>query len=373
MATLRFLHTADWQLGLRAAYIPGDAGAEVRNARLRTVRRILQVARDQGVAFILVAGDVFENHALRPGTVRKALDTLRDLDRPVYLLPGNHDPHTPDSLYRSALWQRECPSNVHVLASKDPVPLREDACLLPCPLLERVTLEDPAAHLQPDFGPAGVIRIGLAHGGIREVLAGMTDDQYELRTAISLHTAERAALDYLALGDWHGCFQVNQRTWYSGTPEATRFKERDPGKVLLVEIAQPGASPEVTPITVQSLRWLRMEHELDDQHDLAALAKQLDAIPEKTDCLLELRLRGTMDAALYARLRSEILDSAADRFRWMRLRDESLQVLVRQEQLDEIAREGWMREVVDTLAEQPGPDADRALRLLYRLHHQVSP
>ena len=51
--------------------------------------------------------------------------------------------------------------------------------------------------------------------------------------------------DYVALGDWHGVLQLGDRIWYSGAPEATRFKERDPGFGLVVDIAAPGAKPVV--------------------------------------------------------------------------------------------------------------------------------
>ena len=42
----RFVHTADWQIGLRANHVPGDHGAAVRLARYDTVKRIADVARD---------------------------------------------------------------------------------------------------------------------------------------------------------------------------------------------------------------------------------------------------------------------------------------------------------------------------------------
>ena len=42
----RFLHTADWQLGLKLNYLPAEAGARARAQRFETVRRIAAVARD---------------------------------------------------------------------------------------------------------------------------------------------------------------------------------------------------------------------------------------------------------------------------------------------------------------------------------------
>jgi DNA repair exonuclease SbcCD nuclease subunit len=370
-APLRFLHTADWQLGLRVRYIPGDAGARVRDARLSAVKRIGEVAAEQGAEFVVVAGDVFEHHGLKPATVRKAFDLLKEFPVPVYLLPGNHDPYTPDALYCSPLWKRECPDNVHVLALTDPVAVRDAAHLLPCPIRDRTVLDDPTEHLTAEFGPDEGYRIGVAHGGVREILAGMVEDEDELAVNISAETAARGRLDYLALGDWHGLFQVDDRTWYSGTPEATRFKEKDPGKVLVVELAEPGAAPTVTPVAVNGLSWHPRRAELDGEDDLQALVELLEAIPDKGDALVELRLAGTVDVEMRARLDGEVLDQARDRLRWLRVRDDDLHTVVRTEDLAEIASEGWVKEVVDALAADEAEDAQRALRLLYRLHREV--
>lgn len=368
---LCFIHTADWQLGLRARFIPGDAGAVVRDARLRTIQRIGALAAERGAAFVVVAGDVFEHHGLRPATVRRTFDVLREFSVPVYLLPGNHDPYTPDALYRSELWRRECPENVVVLASSEPVPVREDAWLLPCPILERQVLEDPTAHLSPSFGPQGGYRVGVAHGGIREILDKL-DDDYDAASAVSLDTCERGALDYLALGDWHGLLRIEERIWYPGTPEATRFKERDPGKVLVVTVPEPGATPVVQAEEVQSKRWLRLDEDLDGDEGLDALAARLEAVPNKQDTLVELRLAGTLDLEQRARLDEEIVARAEDRFCWTRLRDERLATVIQDEDLDAIAEDGWVKDVVSRLCADSDEDAAGALRLLYRLNQEVS-
>ncbi len=75
---IKFIHTADWQLGLRVRYIPGDAGAIVRDARLRSVRNIGHLAGTEAADCVLVAGDIFEHHGLKPTTLRQTFDALRD-------------------------------------------------------------------------------------------------------------------------------------------------------------------------------------------------------------------------------------------------------------------------------------------------------
>ncbi|MBL4844680.1 MAG: DNA repair exonuclease [Planctomycetes bacterium] len=372
---LRFIHTADWQLGLRVRFIPGDAGAIVRNARLQTIRRIGEVAREQEVEFVVVAGDVFEHHGLKPSTLLQTFDALANYSVPVYLLPGNHDPYSSDSLYQSRRWEKDCPANVHVLGNREPVEVREGVFLLPCPLLARHTLDDPAEHLQPDFGPQEGFRVAVAHGGIREILEAL-DGAHEVQNAISMKTAARARLDYLALGDWHGYLRIDERTYYPGAPEATRFKEKLPGKVLLVEIDEPGATPRVEQIEVNTLAWLKRSFTLSVADDLSAIEEFVEGLPNKAETLLELHLEGTLEVSLRHRLEEEILAQAGARLCWLRTRDEKLETLIRDEDLEEIAHEGWVQGVISALRGGPpgvnAEEAEAALRLLYRLHKEVN-
>jgi DNA repair exonuclease SbcCD nuclease subunit len=372
---VRFIHTADWQLGLRAHFIPGEAGAAVREERFRTVRRIGEVAREAGAEFVLVAGDVFEHHALKPDTVRRALDAMGDIPVPVYLLPGNHDPLTSDALYRRELWLHERPSHVHVLDSREPVVAREGVALFGCPLLERHTLGDTTEHLSPELGPADHVRIGVAHGGIKEILEGMVGEDEPLHNTIALGRAEQARLDYLALGDWHGTLKINERTWYSGTPEATRFKERDPGSVLVVEIEGPGAVPRVTMRPVRGMEWRKETFTLDSEADLEGLERSLERIPKKDMTLLELTLVGTLEAPQRGRLEDEILPKARDRFRFIRVREEGLHTLLGADGLASLPTEGWLGRAVEQLRGEldktTKEERERALRLLYRLHKEA--
>src|SRR5690606_21852288 len=78
---------------------------------------------------------------------------------------------------------------------------------------------------------------GRPHGAVRGRLRG----EPVAAKPPAADRAARARLDYLALGDWHGCLEVDARTWYAGTPEADRFRGNAPGHVLEVEIAAPGA------------------------------------------------------------------------------------------------------------------------------------
>ena len=56
---MRFLHTADWQIGMKASHV-GQAGARVRDERVAAARRVVEAARNAGGEFILVTGHSVE-------------------------------------------------------------------------------------------------------------------------------------------------------------------------------------------------------------------------------------------------------------------------------------------------------------------------
>ena len=78
---VRFLHTADWQLGKQFENLgaPPDKLAFLRQGRMDVVRRIGQLAIDRSVDAILVAGDVFERNEVGDQLIREALAAMRQV------------------------------------------------------------------------------------------------------------------------------------------------------------------------------------------------------------------------------------------------------------------------------------------------------
>src|SRR5262249_20848661 len=92
--TLTILHTADCHLGRRLAWLPPEQESRLTRARLDVVGRILDVANNRNVDAVLVAGDIFDGPT--PDDLwwqgLQAEFRERNWNRPVVLLPGNHDP-----------------------------------------------------------------------------------------------------------------------------------------------------------------------------------------------------------------------------------------------------------------------------------------
>lgn len=372
----RFLHTADLQLGMPFHWIAGDPGSRVREARLACIDSIGAVARDQGAEFVVVAGDLFDSNTVEHRVIVQARDRLEAVRLPIYVIPGNHDHGGADSIYRSARFRRLCPENVHVLLDTTPRLHGDGATLLlPAPLLRRHGV-DPTGHLNPTLGrdiAPDAVRVGVAHGSTQ----GFGDTRGQAPNRIAPDTARRADLDYLALGDWHGLHQVDPRTWYSGAPEPTAFKDNDPGNVLLVDISEHGAPPEVERVRVARTRWIRHEARLNSPEQVAELQRWFEGLDDPGHTLVRLELSGVLSLAELKHL-DRLLSDAESRLLHLRRRGEGVLPAPTSDELSSIAVDGWVRSAVEQLRDRSAQgagdthaaDAARALHLLYRLHDE---
>ena len=368
----RFLHTADWQIGKPFGTIGGDAGAELRLQRIRTVQRIAGLAREHAVDAVLVAGDAFDSNEVSDKTIWQALDALRPFDGPWLFLPGNHDAALAHSVW-TRIRRLGAPANVVIADEPKPLaPWSAEASVLPAPLRRRREAADQTAWFDAAGTPAGHVRVGLAHGSI----AGRLPDRSEALNEIQEDRAASARLAYLALGDWHGNLGIADRTWYSGTPEPDRHRANRPGFVNLVEIDGPGAGARVEAVPVGRFAWVRLDVDLLDGSCDAALAA-LAALPREPGCcVVSLGLSGTLGLAERSRLDREL---AAWQSRLHHLEvDDRLVDEPTQDDLDAIDRSGFVRVAVDRLvnravdAADPSADAARmALRLIYLDHIEL--
>jgi DNA repair exonuclease SbcCD nuclease subunit len=322
----KFLHTADWQIGMRAAQC-GKAAAKVREARLEAAERVIALANRERVDAVILAGDTFEDSSVPRDLVRRVADILRKSEAPVFVLAGNHDPLVPRGVFDHVAWDDAKPK-VTVFRDRAPVAIG-DADLFPCPLFRANSVEDPLAGLPSGSGPRTRIRVGVAHGSLLGAAAPADEvaDDFPMDRA----HAERAWLDYLALGHWHGCQVFDAagvpRIAYSGTHEPTKFGEA-PGFALVVTIDAPGAAPAIAKHSCAGLAWRQIEEALATEGDVERVRKALDSEPASSAerVLLDLRLSGTISVADQERL-ADLESVVAARFLHGRVRKDGLRLL----------------------------------------------
>jgi len=377
---MRFLHTADWQLGMTRHFLAGDAQPRYSAARRDAVTGLGALAAEVGAEFVVVAGDVFEHNQLAPQVIGQSLEAMRTIGIPVYLLPGNHDPLDASSVYTGALFTAECPDNVVVLDRAGVHQVRPGLQIVAAPWRSKAPTTDLVAEVLDGLPVADVTRVLVAHGGV-DVLDPDRDKPSLIRLAELDDALASGAVHYVALGDKHSLTQVGNsgRVWYPGAPEVTNFDdvESDPGHVLVVDIddSDPQRSVKVTARHVGRWRFVTLRRQVDTNRDIADLDMNLDLMTEKDRTVVRLALTGSLTVTDRAAL-DACLDKYARLFAWLGLweRHTDLAVVPADGEFTDLGIGGFAAAAVEELVAtaragdaESAVDAQAALALLLRL------
>jgi DNA repair exonuclease SbcCD nuclease subunit len=194
-------------------HVDDDRGAAGLHAVLATARAL-------NADIVLLAGDTFENNQLSATVLERARELLAAAAVPIVMLPGNHDPALPDSVFVRAGVARI--PNVSVLG----VTHREAMCFPAYDL-------EIWGHAHRDYFDMAPLRgprprstrwqVAMAHGHYEppETRAN------PLRSSWIFSDEEITATgaDYLALGHWDRPIRVGNGdvpAFYSGSPELAR-------------------------------------------------------------------------------------------------------------------------------------------------------
>jgi exonuclease SbcD len=282
---MKILHTSDWHVGKVLK------SRDRHDEHVAVMRSIVAAAAAEDVDLVLVAGDLFESSAptaRAQGLVMRTLLALREQNRQVVVIAGNHDnQHLLDAVYRPVLGEL----GVHLLG----LPKRPDhggtlaigtksgerAVIAALPFLSHryavraaeVLLEEFAEHaldytqrvrqmlelLTQGFTADGV-NIVTAHatllggrrgGGERDV---QTRFDYELPASVF-----PVSTHYVALGHLHRQQEIPGPcpVFYSGAPLAVDFGEEANEPAALLVTASPDRRADVRSIPISGGRTLR--------------------------------------------------------------------------------------------------------------------
>ncbi|WP_411208137.1 metallophosphoesterase family protein [Corynebacterium callunae] len=376
---LKFLHSSDLQIGMTRWFLSPEAQARFDDDRIRAIEKMGEVARAHECEFIVLAGDVFEHNSLEQRTSGRALEALRSLKMPVFLLPGNHDPLTADSLF----YRAESIEGVSVLADNTIHELRPGVEVVGAPLLNKTAATDLVAQMLNTLEPTGAIRIAVGHG---QAEARTTDHRPDL---IDLSLVEQklsdGTIDYLALGDTHSAQPVGAsgKVWFSGAPETTDFHDLDPdkvggeinsGKVLVVAVSK--GEVEVEEVEVGKWTFHALSREISSAADAEEFLETLRAYPDKSRTVIKYGLQGTISLEINRQLEAGIAE-LEDVFASLKPRERTTDLVLEpgEEEIDNMGLTGYAseaaRELVSAVSTNPGSEVDRdALNLLFRLSRE---
>jgi DNA repair exonuclease SbcCD nuclease subunit len=203
------VHSSDLHLGTDDSFSNLD--------RLANLPKVLGTAAEVSADVVLLAGDSFDNHRQPEQLLERAAQILRDYARPVVLLPGNHDPLTPDSVYRRGGLANIPNVSILGLNTDETVTFSE----LELGIWGKAHID--YADMSPLASPGARLtrwHIAAAHGHFVDAVR----DPNRLMGSWLIHPEELHATDadYIALGHWNQATQVgdeNRNAYYSGSPE----------------------------------------------------------------------------------------------------------------------------------------------------------
>jgi len=378
---MKFIHSSDLQIGKAFGYFEPEVANILQDARQAVVRTLGEAAVEAGATAVLIAGDIFEKQQMTQQTVGRAIENMRSFSTVQWhLMPGNHD-----HLRESGLWDRlarsQLPANVTLHVRPGAVQISDDdgapVFLLPAPLRFTSSVDDLTAYMNDHPTPDGAIRIGIAHGSIQGFGSEGDASNY-----VAPSRADEAGLAYLAMGDWHRQIKVNDRCWYSGTPEPDQFKLPpnavtslcNGGSALVVEVNRSRRVPTVTPILTGRHQWHRIEKTLTDDSQISSLETQLRTLnSDLSKLVIDLRVEGILSLSGRKAFEEQIVQGVGAAFRALRFDDSSLALNPTEQDLDEIDRAGFVRVAADRLRliaadASNGARAQTAAQALKRLY-----
>ncbi|MFZ3135856.1 MAG: DNA repair exonuclease [Thermodesulfovibrionales bacterium] len=374
---IRFLHTSDWQLGMTRRFLSEEAQARYTQARFDAIRTMGRIAKEKQCQFMLVCGDSFESNQVDRKTVARAIEALKEVSVPVYLLPGNHDPLNAASVYRSSTFIEKKPTHVHIIENAAPVQVGEGFELVVAPWLSKRPNGNPIIDLLNALPPAGSIkRICVGHG----IIDIFTPDK-EAENVIAVSKLEAAIsegkIHFIALGDRHSLTKVgsSDKIWYSGTPESTDFREDHSGFCQIVKMD----GDDVTTEEVKIGQWRFIEELLDlnTEDDVESLRKKLEDIPNRERAVVKLVLKGSLTLSLHGVFQSHLL-AAKDVLAGSVINEDNLLVIPNDTDFTDLGFSGFADATVKRLRDKidqggnEGAVARDAFMLLLRLSKEVA-
>lgn len=248
----KFLHAADIHLDSPLIGLERYEGAPVeriRGATRTALERLVDLAIDEEVSFVLIAGDLYDGDWKDFNTglfFTMQMNRLQDAEIKVYIVRGNHD-----AANRMTLTLRP-PKNVHILSTRNPETIINDELGIAIHgqgYATQAVNENIARNYEDPM--SGYFNIGLLHTNVD----GRTGhDNY---APCSLQELINKGYDYWALGHIHQHEVLNKDPWvvYPGNLQGRHVRETGAKGCCIVECSN--RSIETVELhTLDSVRWV---------------------------------------------------------------------------------------------------------------------
>ncbi len=239
MSSVKILHCADLHIGAAESSL-GTLAESRRAEALITFEKIINLARDNQVNIILIAGDLLNSNNIDKSFVDRIFECFALVpDIKIVYAAGNHDPLNAESPFK----KYDLPKNLFVLDTKDCFVEFADlnARVYGKSFKEVYMQGTPRFSLKPDDNHINLMCI---HGELRSDLGS---DYNSITNDYILNSG----MDYIALGHVHKRTDVtklgNTYVSYCGCPEGQGFDELGEKGVYIGEISKQNCNLQFVP------------------------------------------------------------------------------------------------------------------------------
>ena len=279
--TVRFLHAADIHLDSPLRGLEADPGAPaglIRGATRRALGKLVDLALEEDVALLLIAGDIYDGDWPDYGTglfFAAQMARLTRAGKPVIALRGNHDAQ--NRMTRTL----RLPEGVRLLDHRraETVELAELGLAVHGQSYAEAAVTENLVRTYP-AALAGRVNIGMLHTCLEQT--GGPHPRYAPCTR-----AELAALgyDYWALGHIHAREVVGTDPWmvFPGNLQGRHINDSGPKGATLVTVSE-GRVVTAEHRVVDDFRWSRVGVDITGcATEAAALARVQPALEAALD------------------------------------------------------------------------------------------
>lgn len=247
----RFIHAADLHLDSPLTGLERYEGApvdRVRQATRRTLENLVSLALEQEVAFVLLAGDLYDGdwRDFQTGLFFVSqMVKLRDAGIPVYVIAGNHD--AANRMTKSL----PLPDNVHMLSAKKPqtMHLEKHQVAIHGQGFATVAVLDDLSAGYP-AAVRGWFNVGLLH------TSANGREGHERYAPCTVEGLRSKNYDYWALGHVHQreVLHTNPPIIFPGNTQGRHIRETGAKGCMVVTVTDDGGvRPDLHALDV--LRW----------------------------------------------------------------------------------------------------------------------
>ncbi len=361
MNSVKILHCADLHLGIERLSLDNKSKARRAEVR-RTFHTIMQLAKEENIDLLLIAGDLFDTVRVSEELVtevKKAFEELKPVQ--IALVSGNHDPATPDSVYlRENFW----PDNVWLFTG--PMQVKE---------LPQIGVRLLGAGFTGSYSTSSMLRravladdelinIGIMHA---DLVAEGAGSEYN---PLSVRQIENSGLRYLALGHIHkrsNPAKAGFTTYaYSGCPEGQKFGEDGVQGVYIAEVSKDSCDVRFVPVCSRRYTTLSVDlsgaREKEEVLALIRAAMQRANGEDYIEQIYKVTLKGAPETDFIAA--KEDIKLALDDVWYVEIKDRTRPHVDEEELLTENSLRGIFVKQMQKLRDQvPEEEREYALRL----------